>query len=104
MEDHGTPRWEVFDIWKLFRSFRNAPQLCLELEAQERVPGGRPVDLKTLGFGRLGRQTKEKAFFLVFGRTRKRDLFYNEIKARSGHDNKTVYEYQIGRASCRERV
>ncbi|XP_062326271.1 growth/differentiation factor 5 [Osmerus eperlanus] len=93
VEDHGTPRWEVFDIWKLFRSFRNSPQLCLELEAQERGPGGRPVDLRTLGFGRLGRQTKEKAFFLVFGRTKKRDLFYNEIKARSGHDNKTVYEY-----------
>ncbi|KAL4655799.1 hypothetical protein GN956_G6155 [Arapaima gigas] len=90
IEEHDAPKWEVFDIWKLFRSFKNAAQLCFELEAVER---GRPVDLKVLGFNRQGRQTKEKAFFLVFGRTKKRDLFYNEIKARSGHDNKTVYEY-----------
>uniref|UniRef100_A0AAY5KF34 TGF-beta family profile domain-containing protein n=1 Tax=Esox lucius TaxID=8010 RepID=A0AAY5KF34_ESOLU len=90
IEDHITPKWEVFEIWKLFKNFKNTVQLCFELEALER---GRPVDLRALGFSRLGRQTKEKAFFLVFGRTKKRDLFYNEIKARSGQDNKTVYEY-----------
>ncbi|CDQ71996.1 unnamed protein product [Oncorhynchus mykiss] len=90
IEDHNTPKWEVFDIWKLFKNFHNTVQLCFELEALER---GRPVDLRAMGFSRLGRQTKEKAFFLVFGRTKKRDLFYSEIKARSGHDNKTVYEY-----------
>ncbi|KAJ8358589.1 hypothetical protein SKAU_G00151140 [Synaphobranchus kaupii] len=60
---------------------------------RRRSAAGRPADMRALGFGRQGRQTKEKAFFLVFGRTKKRDLFYNEIKARSGHDNKTVYEY-----------
>ncbi|KAG9353416.1 hypothetical protein JZ751_018012 [Albula glossodonta] len=91
VEDHDTPKWEVFDIWKLFKNFKNMAQLCFELEAVER--GGRPTDMRALGFGRQGRQTKEKAFFLVFSRTKKRDLFYNEIKARSGHDNKTVYEY-----------
>ncbi|XP_064161911.1 growth/differentiation factor 5 [Anguilla rostrata] len=91
VEDRDAPKWEVFDIWKLFKNFKNAAQLCFQLEAAER--GGRPADLRTLGFGRQGRQTKEKAFFLAFGRTKKRDLFYNEIKARSGHDNKTVYEY-----------
>ncbi|XP_030634932.1 growth/differentiation factor 5 [Chanos chanos] len=90
LEDHGVPKWEVFDIWKLFKNFRNTAQLCFELEAIER---GRPVDLRALGLGRMGRHTKEKAFFVVFGRTKKRGLFYNEIKARSGHDNKTVYEY-----------
>ncbi|XP_029907384.1 growth/differentiation factor 5 [Myripristis murdjan] len=90
-------KWEVFDIWKVFKGFRNqqsqhAQQLCFELEAVEHR-GGRPMDLRALGFGRPGRTNKEKAFFLVFGKTKKRDLFYNEIKARSGHDNKTVYEY-----------
>ncbi|XP_023655342.1 growth/differentiation factor 5 [Paramormyrops kingsleyae] len=90
IEDNDAPKWEVFDIWKLFKNFRNMAQLCFELEATER---GRAVDPRTLGFSRMGRQTKEKAFFLVFSRTKKRDLFYNEIKARSGHDNKTVYEY-----------
>ncbi|XP_028854445.1 growth/differentiation factor 5 [Denticeps clupeoides] len=90
LEDNGAPKWEVFDIWKLFKSFRNAAHLCFELEA---VDHGQPVDPRTLGFGRMGRQTKEKAFFVVFGHTKKRGLFYNEIKARSGHDNKTVYEY-----------
>ncbi|XP_036388032.1 growth/differentiation factor 5 [Megalops cyprinoides] len=90
IEEQDAPKWEVFDIWKLFKNFKNTVQLCFELEALER---GRPVDLRALGFNRQGRQTKEKAFFLVFGRTKKRDLFYNEIKARSGHDNKTVYEY-----------
>ncbi|XP_066558143.1 growth/differentiation factor 5 [Amia ocellicauda] len=90
IDDQDTPKWEVFDIWKLFKNFRNSTQLCFELEASDR---GRLVDLRSLGFSRLGRQTKEKAFFLVFSRTKKRDLFYNEIKARSGHDNKTVYEY-----------
>ncbi|KAI4877830.1 hypothetical protein NFI96_027412 [Prochilodus magdalenae] len=90
MEDHGIPKWEVFDIWKLFKNFRNAPQLCFELEAVDR---GRQLDLRSVGLGRLGRQSKEKAFFVVFSRTKKRGLFYNEIKARSGHDNKTVYEY-----------
>lgn len=86
-------KWEVFDVWKVFRGFKNQQQqLCFELEALEHR-GGRPVDLRTLGFARPGRTNKEKAFFLAFGRSKKRDLFYNEIKARSGHDNKTVYEY-----------
>ncbi|XP_041112850.1 growth/differentiation factor 5-like [Polyodon spathula] len=85
-----TPQWEVFDIWKLFKNFKNSAQLCFELEASER---GRPENLRVLGFNRIGRPAKEKAFFLVFGRTKKRDLFFNEIKARSGQDDKTVYEY-----------
>ncbi|XP_051568906.1 growth/differentiation factor 5-like [Myxocyprinus asiaticus] len=90
IDQHSAPYWEVFDIWKLFKNFRNNPQLCFELDA---VDKGRPLDLRLLGLSRLGRNTKEKAFFVVFGRTKKRGLFYNEIKARSGHDNKTVYEY-----------
>ncbi|XP_072539325.1 growth/differentiation factor 5 [Salminus brasiliensis] len=90
VEDHSVPKWEVFDIWKLFKNFKNMPQLCFELEAVDR---GRQLDLRSVGLGRLGRQTKEKAFFVAFSRTKKRGLFYNEIKARSGHDNKTVYEY-----------
>ncbi|XP_040014830.1 growth/differentiation factor 5 [Xiphias gladius] len=90
-------KWEVFDIWKLFKGFKNqqhhhSQQLCFELEALEHR-GGRPMDLRALGFARPGRTNKEKAFFLAFGKSKKRDLFYNEIKARSGHDNKTVYEY-----------
>ncbi|XP_063156133.1 growth/differentiation factor 5 [Candoia aspera] len=83
-------KWEVFDIWKSFRNFKNFANLCFELEAFER---GRPVDLRIVGFNRTGRQVNEKALFLVFGRTKKRDLFFNEIKARSGQDDKTVYEY-----------
>ncbi|KAF7711375.1 hypothetical protein HF521_000386 [Silurus meridionalis] len=90
IEDRSIPKWEVFDIWKLLKSFRNAVQLCFELEALDR---GRPLDLRSLGLDRSGRQNKEKAFFVVFSRTKKHGLFYNEIKARSGHDNKTVYEY-----------
>ncbi|XP_068023477.1 growth/differentiation factor 5 [Melanerpes formicivorus] len=85
-----TPKWEVFDIWKLFRNFKNLASLCFELESLER---GRAVDLRSVGFNRTGRQVNEKALFLVFGRTKKRDLFFNEIKARSGQDDKTVYEY-----------
>ncbi|XP_075071428.1 growth/differentiation factor 5 [Mixophyes fleayi] len=85
-----TPKWEVFDIWKLFKNFKNTAHLCFELEVLDK---GKPVDLKTVGFNRTGRQTNEKAIFLVFGRTKKRDLFFNEIKARSGQDDKTVYEY-----------
>ncbi|XP_078105610.1 growth/differentiation factor 5 [Sander vitreus] len=87
-------KWEVFDIWKVFKGFKtqHSQQLCFELEASEHR-GGRPMDLRTLGFARPGRTNKEKAFFLAFGKSKKRDLFYNEIKARSGHDNKTVYEY-----------
>ncbi|XP_028666441.1 growth/differentiation factor 5 [Erpetoichthys calabaricus] len=85
-----TPKWEVFDIWKLFRTFKSLAHLCFELEVYER---GRPADLRALGFNRIGRQVKEKAVFVVFGRTKKRDLFFNEIKARSGQDDKTVYEY-----------
>ncbi|XP_076003410.1 growth/differentiation factor 5 [Genypterus blacodes] len=90
-------KWEVFDIWKVFKGFRNqqnqqTQQLCFELEALE-YRGGRPTDLRALGFARFGRTNKEKAFFVAFGKSKKRDLFYNEIKARSGHDNKTVYEY-----------
>ncbi|KAF3690399.1 Growth/differentiation factor 5 [Channa argus] len=99
MEDlaSGFSKWEVFDIWKVFKGFKtqqlqNSQKLCFELEALEHR-GGRLVDLRTLGFARAGRTNKEKAFFLAFGRSKKRDLFYNEIKARSGHDNKTVYEY-----------
>ncbi|XP_035517747.1 growth/differentiation factor 5 [Morone saxatilis] len=92
-----TSKWEVFDISKAFKGFKNqqnqhTQQLCFELEALEHR-GGRPMDLRTLGFARPGRTNKEKAFFLAFGKSKKRDLFYNEIKARSGHDNKTVYEY-----------
>ncbi|NXU80771.1 GDF5 factor, partial [Oreotrochilus melanogaster] len=85
-----TPKWEVFDIWKLFRNFKNLVNLCFELETFDR---GRAVDLRSVGFNRTGRQVNEKALFLVFGRTKKRDLFFNEIKARSGQDDKTVYEY-----------
>lgn len=91
IEDHSISKWEVFDIWKLFKSFRNMAQVCFELEAVEQGRGA--GDLRKLGFARVGRQAKEKAFFVVFSRTKKRGLFYNEIKARSGHDNKTVYEY-----------
>uniref|UniRef100_A0A4W4DYX3 TGF-beta family profile domain-containing protein n=2 Tax=Electrophorus electricus TaxID=8005 RepID=A0A4W4DYX3_ELEEL len=90
IEDNNLPKWKVFDIWKLFKNFRNTVQLCFELEA---VARGRQLDLRSVGLGRSGRQTKEKAFFVVYGHTKKRGLFYNEIKARSGHDNKTVYEY-----------
>lgn len=90
VDQHNAPYWEVFDIWKLYKNFRNAPQLCFELEAADQ---GRPLDLTLLGLGRMSRQTTEKAFFVAFGSTKKRSLFYNEIKARSGHDNKTVYEY-----------
>ncbi|XP_026121774.1 growth/differentiation factor 5-like [Carassius auratus] len=89
---HSVPSWEVFNIWKDFENFRNAPQLCLELEA---VNQGRPLDLRLLGLGRAGRQDQEKAFLVVFDRTKKQGLFYNEIKARSGHDNKTIYEYLV---------
>ncbi|XP_072308165.1 growth/differentiation factor 5 [Eucyclogobius newberryi] len=90
-------KWEVFDIWKVFKGLKLqqntlSKQLCFELEALQ-YRGGRPMDLRTLGFGRPGRSNKEKAFLLAFGKSKKRDLFYNEIKARSGHDNKTVYEY-----------
>uniref|UniRef100_A0A3Q0SDS4 Growth differentiation factor 5 n=1 Tax=Amphilophus citrinellus TaxID=61819 RepID=A0A3Q0SDS4_AMPCI len=89
--------WEVFDVWKVFRGIKNqkgqdSQELCFELEGLEHR-GGRPMDLRTLGFARHGRTNKEKAFFLAFGKSKKRDLFYKEIKARSGHDNKTVYEY-----------
>ncbi|XP_017297354.1 growth/differentiation factor 5 [Kryptolebias marmoratus] len=84
-------KWEVFDIHKVFRGLKSR-QLCLELEALEHR-GGRLLDLRTLGFARFGRANKEKAFLLAFGKSKKGDLFYNEIKARSGHDNKTVYEY-----------
>ncbi|GCB64449.1 hypothetical protein scyTo_0011751, partial [Scyliorhinus torazame] len=87
------PKWEVFNIWKLFKMSRKEQQLtqlCFELEALDR---GRTVDLRSLGFGRAGRQTKEKALLLVSGRTKKRDLFFNEVKARSGQDDKTVYEF-----------
>ncbi|KAM4692473.1 growth/differentiation factor 5 [Rhinophrynus dorsalis] len=85
-----TPKWEVFDIWKLFKNFKNSIHLCFELEVLDK---GKPTDLRSVGFNRTGRQTNEKAIFLVFGRTKKRDLFFNEIKARSGQDDKTVYEY-----------
>ncbi|XP_041835907.1 growth/differentiation factor 5 [Melanotaenia boesemani] len=90
-------KWEVFDIFKVFKGLKNqqdqrSQQLCFEMEAVEHI-GGRPMDLRTLGFARLGRTNKEKAFLLAFGKSKKRDLFYNEIQARSGHDNKTVYEY-----------
>ncbi|KAK0137272.1 Growth/differentiation factor 5 [Merluccius polli] len=101
----ASSRWEVFDIWKVFKGFRgqqtslssspstsSTQQLCFELEVLEQR-GGRPLDLRGLGFSRPGRTNKEKAFFLASGRTQKHELFYNEIKARSGHDNKTVYEY-----------
>ncbi|XP_041060942.1 growth/differentiation factor 5 [Carcharodon carcharias] len=87
------PKWEVFNIWKLFKMSRKEQQLtqlCLELEASDR---GRTVDLRSLGFSRAGRQNKEKALLLVSGRTKKRDLFFNEVKARSGQDDKTVYEF-----------
>uniref|UniRef100_A0A3B5MFW9 Growth differentiation factor 5 n=1 Tax=Xiphophorus couchianus TaxID=32473 RepID=A0A3B5MFW9_9TELE len=92
-------KWEVFDIYKVFKGFKSQ-QLCLELEALEHR-GGRPLDLQTLGFARPGRTNKEKAFLLVFGKSKKRDLFYNEIKARSGHDNKTVYEYLFNQRRMR---
>uniref|UniRef100_A0A669BCK7 Growth differentiation factor 5 n=1 Tax=Oreochromis niloticus TaxID=8128 RepID=A0A669BCK7_ORENI len=97
VEDLFSSTWEVFDVWKVFRGIKtqkgqHSQELCFELEALEHG-GGRPMDLRALGFARHGRTNKEKAFFLAFGKSKKRDLFYKEIKARSGHDNKTVYEY-----------
>ncbi|CAG5977288.1 unnamed protein product [Menidia menidia] len=53
----------------------------------------RALDLRALGFSRAGRANKEKAFLLAFGRSGGRSLFYNELRARSGHGNQTVYEY-----------
>ncbi|XP_030069341.1 growth/differentiation factor 5 [Microcaecilia unicolor] len=83
-------KWEVFDIWKVYKHFRNSDQLCFELEVLEK---GRSIDPRSMGFNRTGQQINEKALLLVFGRTKKRDLFFNEVKARSGQDDKTVYEY-----------
>nr|XP_057911092.1 growth/differentiation factor 5 [Doryrhamphus excisus] len=83
-------RWEVFNVWKAVKGLKRTQQnqpLCFQLE------GGVGADLRLLGLGRPRRSDKEKAFLLAFGRSSKSDLFYNEIRARSGHDNKTVYEY-----------
>ncbi|XP_054640339.1 growth/differentiation factor 5 [Dunckerocampus dactyliophorus] len=83
-------RWEVFNVWKAVKGLKRTQQnqpLCFQLE------GGGGADLRSLGLGRPRRSDKEKAFLLAFGRSSKSDLFYNEIQARSGHDNKTVYEY-----------
>ncbi|KAM9757957.1 growth/differentiation factor 5 [Menidia menidia] len=60
---------------------------------RKRPPDGRALDLRALGFSRAGRANKEKAFLLAFGRSGGRSLFYNELRARSGHGNQTVYEY-----------
>ncbi|KAM8867549.1 growth/differentiation factor 5 [Synchiropus picturatus] len=94
VEEVGVSRWEVFDTWAFLKSCK-LPQnrlLCLELEALD-CRTGRPLDLRALGLARPGRTSTEKAFLLAFGKSKKRELFYNEIKARSGHDNKTVFEY-----------
>ncbi|XP_061584315.1 growth/differentiation factor 5 [Cololabis saira] len=96
--------WEVFDIHKALRGSRNQDQVCLELEAPEPRGGrgGHALDLRGLGFGRPGRATKEKAFLLAFGRSRKRELFYNEIKARrSGGDDQTMFEFLFAQRRLR---
>ncbi|XP_051932070.1 growth/differentiation factor 5 [Hippocampus zosterae] len=71
--------------------------LCFHLEAVESGGGG-AADLLGLGFGRAGRAQKEKAFLLAYSRSDRgpdalADVFYKEIRARSGHARKSIYEY-----------
>ncbi|KAK1902312.1 Growth/differentiation factor 5 [Dissostichus eleginoides] len=78
---------------------RPRPRTTCSAEARSAASPGAsrrsPLGPALARISRPGRTNKEKAFFLAFGKSKKRDLFYNEIKARSGHDNKTVYEYLV---------
>ncbi|KAJ4927583.1 hypothetical protein JOQ06_015308 [Pogonophryne albipinna] len=99
-------KWEVFDGWKVFKGFKtqqnqHSQQLCFELEALEHR-GGRPLDLRSLGFARPGRTNKEKAFFLALAKARSEISSTMRSKRRSGHDNKTSTSTWLRSAECAE--
>ncbi|TRY58746.1 hypothetical protein DNTS_034568 [Danionella cerebrum] len=81
LEDALKPKWEVLDIWEIFKERRHhshGNHFCLELKASLDNPE-RDIDLQYLGFHRHARPQLKKAILVVFTRSKKRQsLFYEK--------------------------
>ncbi|KAL4617143.1 growth/differentiation factor 6-A-like [Arapaima gigas] len=105
LRDARHPGWEVLDVWDVFKNgLRSATggRLCFELRA---APGQSEaeVDLRHLGFGRNGRAQQEEAILVVFGRSRKRENLFNEMKEKIGSRRSRAEDAEGGRLKARRR-
>ncbi|XP_070841078.1 growth/differentiation factor 6-B [Chaetodon trifascialis] len=80
LEDSQRPKWEVLDVWEVFREQQHLSQgkhFCLELRAMLDNPE-RELDLHLLGLHRHGRPQQKKAILVVFTRSKKRQTLFSE--------------------------
>ncbi|XP_051992685.1 growth/differentiation factor 6-B-like [Xyrauchen texanus] len=81
LEEAHKPKWEVFDVWDIFKErhlYSQGIHFCLELKATLDNPE-REIDLQYLGFHRYGRPPLKKAILVVFTKSKKRQsLFYEK--------------------------
>ncbi|XP_029976886.1 growth/differentiation factor 6-B [Salarias fasciatus] len=80
LQDSHRPKWEVLDVWEIFRERRHLSKgtlFCLELRATLDNPE-REVDMHLLGLHRHGRPQQKKAILVVFTRSKKRQTLFSE--------------------------
>ncbi|CAN9503662.1 unnamed protein product [Ophioblennius macclurei] len=81
LQDSRGPKWEVLDVWEIFRERRRhlsgGTPFCLELRATLDNPE-REVDMHLLGLHRHGRPQQKKAILVVFTRSKKRQTLFSE--------------------------
>ncbi|XP_057690544.1 growth/differentiation factor 6-A [Corythoichthys intestinalis] len=119
--DAAKSRWEVLDVWEMFKSHQQhqqrnpqhshhhrhhhenqGMQLCFQL----RVTLGNSdteLDLKALGLGRSGRSQQEKAILVAYTRSKKRENLFNEMKEKI-KSRRSSREIEVVRASEEEEA
>ncbi|XP_051920737.1 growth/differentiation factor 6-A [Hippocampus zosterae] len=113
--DSTKSRWEVLDVWEMFKSHKHQQQshhhrhhhpehkgnqLCFQL----RVTLGNSdteLDLRVLGLDRTGRSQQEKAILVAYTRSKKRENLFNEMKEKI-KSRRSIKETEVVRASVEE--
>lgn len=111
LQDSHRPRWEVVDVWEIFKEHRRQQltqgmQFCLELRAVLDNPE-RELDLQLLGLHRNGRPQQKKAILVVFTRSKKRQTLFSERRegrALLGLEKKATARGPRSKASRRRRT
>ncbi|XP_019729658.1 growth/differentiation factor 6-B [Hippocampus comes] len=85
LQEWSRPRWEVLDVWELFKEWRRQEEsvgkhFCLELMA-ESDNSERQLDLSLLGLHRHARPRQKKAILVVFTRSKRRQTLFGEKRA-----------------------
>uniref|UniRef100_A0A3Q2YX70 Growth differentiation factor 6a n=1 Tax=Hippocampus comes TaxID=109280 RepID=A0A3Q2YX70_HIPCM len=75
--DSTKSRWEVLDVWEMFKSHKHQQQSHHHLTLGN---SDTELDLRVLGLDRTGRSQQEKAILVAYTRSKKRENLFNEMK------------------------